>query len=292
MNTLQAHICTINTPEFGGMQKAKAEPEDASRRRSIVSYTRRSGKLDTRLERAWREYSDDYFLQVNDDTNLLGVQSQLRIDNSYLEASFGRSGPVIAEIGSGQGENIVAAAKNHPECDFIALEVYEPGIAHTMLLAGKMGLTNLKIARTNAPDFIAATAANTLNEVWTFFPDPWPKMKHHKRRLVQVDLAMDVARVLVPSGAWRLATDIDDYALHVHEILDGLLCFKNVGGLRVSLPTEHVGKGTADQASALPHDWFIESERFEGRVLTNFERKGLNAGRQIHDFTYESIPSS
>ena len=113
------------------------------------------------------------------------------------------------------------------------------------------------------------TAAGTVAEVWTFFPDPWPKKKHHKRRIVQKAMAGDIHRALATDGVWRIATDIEDYALHVHEVMDGLDGWKNLGSVTVSLPLEHVGKGNADMAADMPHADFTESERFEGRVLTN-----------------------
>ena len=125
--------------------------------------------------------------------------------------------------------------------------------------------------------------------MWTFFPDPWPKKKHHKRRIVQKAMAGDIHRALVTDGVWRIATDIEDYALHVHEVMDGLDGWKNLGSVTVSLPLEHVGKGNADMAADMPHADFTESERFEGRVLTNFEKKGLAVGRVIHDFTYQAV---
>ncbi len=78
-----------------------------------------------------------------------------------------------------------------------------------------------------------------------FFPDPWPKKKHHKRRIVQKAMAGDIHRALVTDGVWRIATDIEDYALHVHEVMDGLDGWKNLGSVTVSLPLEHVGKGNA-----------------------------------------------
>ena len=173
--------------------------------------------------------------------------------------------------------------------NFLALEVYDPGVAHTMLLAGKQGLGNLRIAQVNAPELFKVMADGVVAEVWTYFPDPWPKMRHHKRRIVQPALAGEIHRALVPGGLWRIATDIEDYALHVHEVMDAMPGFENVGGLTVSLPTEHVGKGNADEAAGLPHADFVESPRFEGRVLTNFERKGLQAGRVIHDFAYRAV---
>ena len=256
--------------------------------RKVMSFVRRSARLDERLQRAWDTYADRYLLDVAAGEGSLAVRDDVRIDAATIRDTWGNDHPLIIEIGSGQGENIVAAAETHPELNFLALEVYDPGVAHTLLLAGKRDLHNLRIAQVNAPELIAACADGALAEVWTFFPDPWPKMRHHKRRIVQVELAADVRRALVPGGVWRIATDIEDYALHVHEVMDGLDGFANAGGMTVSLPTEHVGKGNAEDAAGLPHADFTESERFAGRVLTNFERKGLAAGRVIHDFTYRT----
>ncbi|AKV55565.1 tRNA (guanine(46)-N(7))-methyltransferase TrmB [Bifidobacterium actinocoloniiforme] len=258
-------------------------------RRTIVSFMRRSGKLDARLARAWSEHSAAYLLKLDQAPAGLGVDPGLTVDRGFLETAFGRRAPLTLEIGSGQGENVVAAAADHPERDYLALEVYEPGLAHTMLLAGKQGLSNLRLARTNATEFISAAGPGALDEAWTFFPDPWPKMKHHKRRLIQPALAADLARALTPGGLWRIATDIDDYALHVHEVMDADPAWRNLGDERVSLAIEHVGKGTAERAAALPHADFLESTRFPGRILTNFERKGLVAGRAIHDLTYQVV---
>ncbi len=254
--------------------------------RAILSFVRRSARLDARLEKAKQRYSGAYLLCIADGDGSLRVKSDLCVDSQWIEANWGNANPLIVEIGSGQGENIVAAAAANPNTNFLALEVYDPGVAHTMLLAGKQDLHNLRIAQVNAPDFLAACKSGVLAEVWTFFPDPWPKMRHHKRRIVQPSLAKSVHNALVSGGVWRIATDIEDYALHVHEVMDSLACFENDGDLRVSLPTEHVGKGNAQDAADLPHADFVESRRFDGRVLTNFERKGLEAGRVIHDFAY------
>ena len=106
---------------------------------------------------------------------------------------------------------------------------------------------------------------------------------------MQPELAASVRHALADGGVWRIATDIEDYALHVHEVMDGIAGFENAGGLTVSLPTGHVGKGNAELAADMPHADFAESERFGGRVLTNFEKKGLAAGRTIHDFTYRAV---
>lgn len=259
-----------------------------SANRVILSFVRRSARLDSRLERAKERYSSQYLLNISDKDGSLRCMPGLRINSEWIFKNWGNNNPLIVEIGSGQGENIVAAAAANPDTNFLALEVYDPGVAHTMLLAGKQDLHNIRIAQVNAPDFLAACDSKVVSEVWTFFPDPWPKMRHHKRRIVQKALADSVNHALVDGGAWRIATDIEDYALHVHEIMDSRNDFVNVGDSRVSLPTEHVGKGNAEDAAVLPHDEFLESHRFDGRVLTNFERKGIDAGRFIHDFTYVS----
>ncbi|KFI79400.1 tRNA (guanosine(46)-N7)-methyltransferase TrmB [Bifidobacterium pseudolongum] len=257
--------------------------------RKVLSFVRRSPRLDDRLQRAWNNYAHDYLLsEINAGEGSLDPRADFTLDAAYARRVWGNTNPLIVEIGSGQGENVAAAAEAHPGLNFLALEVYDPGVAHTLLLAGKRGLRNLRVAQVNAPEFMKAVASGAVSEVWTFFPDPWPKMKHHKRRIVQPELAADVRRALADGGVWRIATDIEDYALHVHEVMDGRDDFTNAGTLTVSLPTEHVGKGNAADAAGLPHADFTESERFEGRVLTNFEKKGLNAGRVIHDFTYRT----
>ena len=255
----------------------------------VLSFVRRSGRLDARLQRAWDTYAGTYLLPLNAAEGSLDIRDDWRLTREWIHDTWGNDHPLIIEIGTGQGENIVAAAAQHPQTNYLALEVYDPGVAHTMLRAGKQQLGNLRIAQINAPELFAKADAATVSEVWTFFPDPWPKMKHHKRRIVQPALAVAIHRALVPGGMWRIATDIEDYALHVHEVMDGRTDFRNTGGLTVSLPTGHVGKGNAYLAQDMPHADFTESSRFEGRVLTNFEKKGLDAGRVIHNFAYQTI---
>ena len=255
----------------------------------VLSFVRRSGRLDARLQRAWDTYAGTYLLPLNAAEGSLDIRDDWRLTREWIHDTWGNTHPLVIEIGTGQGENIVAAAAQHPQTNYLALEVYDPGVAHTMLRAGKQQLGNLRIAQINAPELFAKADAATVSEVWTFFPDPWPKMKHHKRRIVQPALAVAIHRALVAGGLWRISTDIEDYALHVHEVMDGRTDFRNTGGLTVSLPTGHVGKGNAYLAQDMPHADFTESSRFEGRVLTNFEKKGLDAGRVIHNFAYQTI---
>ncbi|MBT1175118.1 tRNA (guanosine(46)-N7)-methyltransferase TrmB [Bifidobacterium sp. LC6] len=255
----------------------------------VLSFVRRSARLDTRLQRAWDNYADTYLLDIAAGNARLDVREDFRLTKDFITSTWGNNNPLIVEIGTGQGENVVAAAAAHPDTNFLALEVYDPGVAHTLLLAGKQQLTNIRIAQVNAAELFKVTEPGAIAEVWTFFPDPWPKKKHHKRRIVQPELAGNIHSALVSGGVWRIATDIEDYALHVHEVMDQLAGWKNIGTITASLPLEHVGKGNADLAADMPHADFPESERFAGRVLTNFEKKGLDAGRVIHDFTYRAV---
>lgn len=272
-------------------QRSDHELERA--RRTIVSFVRRSTKLTPKLQKAWDRYASRYVLAIPhaDPKRDLSVDPRFRFDRAYLIQQWGNANPLTVEIGTGQGENIAAAAAKHPDRNYLAVEVYAQGIAHTLHRIGEQHLTNLRIAEVNAPElFETAFASGLLDEVWTWFPDPWPKMKHHKRRIVQAPLADAIYRCLKPQGLWRIATDIDDYALHIHEVMDDRAGWINLGGKTVSLATQHVGKGDVDEAREMPHADFRESPRFAGRVITSFEHKGLEKGHTVHDFAYQKVP--
>lgn len=260
--------------------------------RGIVSFVRRGGRLTPKLQKAWDEQGSRFLLDLPRDPQgrSLSVDPSLVIDEDYVARHWGNGHPLIVEVGTGQGENIAAAAQAHPELNFLALEVFEQGIAHLLHRLGEAGTTNVRIGEANAPLLFAHNFSDgLLEEAWVWFPDPWPKMRHHKRRIVQPVFATDVRRCLRKGGLLRIATDIDDYALHVHEVMDPAPGWENTGAKQVSLATEHVGKGDADQAAGMPHALFTESERFEGRVLTSFEKKGLAKGHTIHDFAYRAV---
>ena len=181
------------------------------------------------------------------------------VDPSFeldVTATFGRSAPVIVEIGSGRGEALIAAAKAQPEVNFLGLEVYRPGVAQTLVAMRHVGVDNVRLAIVNAPEaFATMLAPESVHELRTWFPDPWHKARHHKRRLITIGFTELVARVLEPTGVWRIATDWDDYAEWIDDVLT---TSPFVVGGRVP--------------------------RFDGRVETRFERKGVAAGRAIHDF--------
>lgn len=218
-----------------------------------VSFIRRGGRLSERQQAAWDELADTHVIDVPRAGPSTSVHPEFRLDPS---ATFGRSAPLIVEIGSGRGDALVAAAAAHPDIDFLGFEVYIPGVAQTLVAMRRDAVDNVRMAVVNAPEALTSMLPeSSVREVRTWFPDPWHKARHHKRRLITVGFTEVVARVLEPQGIWRIATDWDDYATWITETLDA---------------SPFVDGGPA--------------ERFAGRPLTRFERKGLAAGRVIHDF--------
>ena len=129
---------------------------------------------------------------------------------------FGRKAPLVLEIGSGMGETTAAMAKDHPEIDFVAVEVHGPGVGSLLNRIAAEQLTNLRVIRHDALEVLEHMVADeTLAALHLFFPDPWPKKRHHKRRLVQPEFAALAARKLAPGGVVHAATDWPDYAQHM-----------------------------------------------------------------------------
>ena len=211
-------------------------------------------------ERAWAELAPRFVLTVERDAAATSVRPGTAVDPV---AVWGRDVPLVIEIGSGQGHAIVHAAASAPERSFLAIEVFRAGLARTMLDAEKAGLQNLRLVEANAPEVLQhLVPAASASEIWVFFPDPWHKNKHTKRRLVVAEFATIAAGALRDGGTLRLATDWEDYALQMRDVLDDAPEF----------------------ARAFEGEW---AERFDGRVLTAFERKGARVGRPIRDLSYQ-----
>lgn len=229
-------------------------PIDPRFHRDVVSFIRRGGRLTERQQSAWDELADDYVLDIPRSVSSTSVHPDFRLD---LAEVFGRAAPVVAEIGSGQGEALVHAAKAHPQTDFLGLEVYLPGVAQTLVTMRTEGVRNIRLVVVNATQALATMLPeSSLDEVRIWFPDPWHKTRHRKRRLVTDDFVPLVARVLRPGGWWRLATDWQDYAEQMREVLSDAESFDFSGS------------------------W---SERFAGRPVTKFEARGVANGRVIRD---------
>lgn len=252
-----------------------------------VSFVRRGTRLQGRRQQAWDEHADAFVVDVPRHVADTSVHPDYVFDAAE---EFGRTAPLTVEIGSGLGEAIVAAAEANPERDFLAVEVYRPGLANTLLRIGQRGLTNVRVVQANAPEVLGSMLpAGSVDELWVFFPDPWHKTKHHKRRMVKDSFAELAARVLAPGGTWRLATDWSGYAQQMRDVVASSPAFSNAHDGERSGAASPL---TAAWSSGVDCEPIQEQDeaggwapRFEGRVLTSFENKALRAGRVIFDIT-------
>jgi tRNA (guanine-N7-)-methyltransferase len=175
---------------------------------------------------------------------------------------FGRDAPLVIEIGFGNGENLAAQAQQHPDTNYIGLEVHRPGVGALLQAADEQGLSNLRVSSNDALHFLCDQIPPACADVvQIFFPDPWPKKRHHKRRIVR-DQALDlVSRCLQPGGVLLLATDWDNYAEQMMEVMSAHTSFDNRHGVGEFAPR-------AD------------------RVLTRFEKRAHRLGHSIHDLAF------
>lgn len=212
-------------------------------------------------QKAWERHASEFVVNVPAGELPLTIAAGARVD---WDAVFGRSAPRIVEIGSGVGDSLVPMAAARPEVDFVAFEVFRPAVASTLGRIGRAGITNVRIVLVDGARGLQQLFDDaSLTEVWTFFADPWHKVRHHKRRLVTPAFADLVAPKLVPGGKWRLATDWEDYAQWQRESVDAHGQLANV------------------------HDGW--APRWEQRPVSKYEQRGLDAGRAIHDLSYERV---
>ena len=199
----------------GGAAPAQAGGRD---RRTIRSYVLRQGRLTTgqakALERYWPEYGVD--------------SSPVELD---LDRLFGRVAPRVLDIGTGMGETLVELARLNPGNDYLAVEVHRPGVGNLLRLAAGRGLTNIRVIRHDVMDVLKhQLGQQCLDEVYLFFPDPWPKKRHHKRRLVQPAFLDLLKARLKQHARLFLASDWEDMARHMLEICDADSGLANLAG--------------------------------------------------------------
>lgn len=229
--------------------------------REVVSFVRRSGRMNDSQQRAWERHQD-WVIEVPTRGLSTSVAPDAAVD---WAGEFGRTAPLVVEVGGGTGHLIAAQASQHPEWNLIGFEVHQPSVANTLSRLGRAGVDNVRLVVANATEALDVLFdLASISELWTFFPDPWQKARHHKRRLVTSDFADLVASRLAPGGLWRLATDWADYATWIGEVLDPHPAFVN----------EHGGP----------------APRWAGRPVTKFEGRALAAGRPVTDFTYRRLP--
>ncbi len=216
--------------------------------REVLSYSRRGSRFTPSQAEAWEAYAEEWVIpdEAVDDPTF------------SLHDWFGRAAPLVVEIGPGVGEATGVLAAARPDHDVLALEVWRPGVASALAEVAAAGARNVRFCAIDAAWSLEhLVGPGALAELWTFFPDPWPKTRHHKRRLVNGPFASLAASRLVPGGTWRLATDWADYAEQMREVLDAEPQLE--GGV-------------------VP--------RWSERPVTKFERKGVEVGRSITDLCY------
>ncbi|WP_455380255.1 tRNA (guanosine(46)-N7)-methyltransferase TrmB [Acidihalobacter prosperus] len=221
--------------------------KDSTTRHRIRSFVRREGRLTPGQQRA---------------IDSLGPQYLLKTDKSLLDAPklFNRQAPITLEIGFGDGQSLSCQAKEHPERDFVGIEVHRPGVGRLLQLIEQENLTNVRIFNADAVEVLETKIPDgSLNTVQIFFPDPWHKKRHHKRRIIQSDFVALLARKLEPNGRLHLATDWEDYALHMTEVIDSSGLFMN---------RQQWGTGNGN------------------RPPTKFEQRGKLKGHGIYDIIY------
>ena len=227
-----------------------APPDPSLRERSIRSFVLRQGRATPAQRRAfeqhWPRFGLDYTGAPRD-----------------FDAAFGRQAPRVIEIGFGNGEQVAFAAAREPGRDIIGVEVHGPGVGRLLNVLADEALGNVRIYQHDAVEVLKHEIADgALAEVRIYFPDPWHKKRHHKRRLVNPEFVRLLCARLAPGGLLHLATDWEDYARQMWEVLDAEPCLENVAGAGAAVP------------------------RPEWRRQTHFETRGQRLGHGVWDLLY------
>ncbi|MBR5950109.1 MAG: tRNA (guanine(46)-N(7))-methyltransferase TrmB [Actinomycetaceae bacterium] len=256
----------------------------------------RGSRLGKKYEELVDRYACDYMLDVPRAESPTSLASDAGVN---LAEAFGREAPLAIEIGPGSGEQCVSWALEHPDWNVLAIEAWAPGAARCLARIVREKAENVRIleadaaqalpvlfglksAGENSPEKIATYGAEIdaehpgaanerAQEIWTFFPDPWRKKRHHKRRLVNPTFAGIVAGCLADGGVWRLATDWDNYAWQMRNVIEESPYFEN----------PYVGERRDENDDEPERGGF--APRWEGRIMTRFEQRGIDAGRTVHD---------
>ena len=219
----------------------------------IRSFVRRQGRLTPGQRRAldqqWSQFGID--------------QTDQRID---LDTLFGRSAPHILEIGFGNGESLLQIALAHPENDYLGIEVHRPGVGHLLKRMADKDVNNIRVMCADAVEVLEQQIADeSLDAVYLFFPDPWHKKRHHKRRQVRPEWAQLIRRKLKIGGRLHMATDWHNYAEHMLEVMGSAEGYRN----------------TSESGDYVT--------RPDYRPLTKFERRGQRLGHGVWDLVFERI---
>jgi len=228
--------------------------DDDVKARRIRSFVRRAGRLTASQKQALEELWPDYGIEFSKQALV-------------LDEVFGRVARRVLEIGFGNGETLVEQAKNDPARDYLGIEVHDPGVGHCLIAANHAEVLNLRLINHDAIEVLEAQIpSSALQRINLYFPDPWPKKRHHKRRIVQPSFLALCADRLEAGGSLHIATDWANYAEHIDEVLAASPLFT------CAERREHSG------------------DRPLYRPGTKFERRGLRKGHQIWDWRFDRAP--
>jgi len=223
---------------------------EAEKRRTVRSFVLRAGRMTTAQDKAYLTLWEEYGLQCQHN----------RLD---LNAAFGRTAPLVLEIGFGMGDSLLEQAINEPERNFLGVEVHKPGVGRLMNEAKKAGVQNLRVLCEDAVEVLSdGLAPQSLAGVQIYFPDPWHKKRHHKRRLIQTPFIDLLANRVELGGFCHLATDWAPYAHWMLELFSQRAAWEN----------------TSPDATFVP--------RPDRRPLTKFELRGERLGHEVFDLVY------
>lgn len=245
-------------------------PDASQRFRGIQTFMKRKTHVGKRAEMGLTSDYRDFYLQKN----MADIQAMAIDDITDLRAHFAHpEHPLTLEIGFGMGSSLVEMAKHDPNRNFVGIEVHEAGLGNCAFLAKEHGLTNLKLISGDAISLLKQLPAEHIDTVQLYFPDPWQKKRHYKRRFVTAERMATVERALKVGGMFHAATDWEHYAHWMIEVMDSLASFENVAG-KTLVEGKEIG-------AFLPRPDF--------RPLTKFEKRGIDEGRAIFDVMYRKI---
>ena len=240
-------------PEQPNTEPQNEELQENKYLRRIRSFVLREGRLTKGQQR-----SLDLFWPT------MGLEYQATPYD--MKAVFGREAELVLEIGFGMGKSLVQMAKAAPDKDFIGIEVHKPGVGACLGEAETEGVKNLRLFEHDAIEILNDSIAdNSLSTVQLFFPDPWHKKRHHKRRIVQAEFAQLLRRKLKVGGVFHMATDWENYAEHMLEVMTAAEGYSNLSETNDYVP------------------------RPEHRPLTKFENRGVNLGHGVWDLMFKKV---
>ncbi|WP_201625216.1 tRNA (guanosine(46)-N7)-methyltransferase TrmB [Psychrobacter immobilis] len=237
------------------------EPTEGKHIRIVNTFMKRRTHMNKNAELALTAPEFAHYLVNNSfgDGNLDGI-NDLRV--LFADSPNGSDAPLTVEIGFGLGDSFIEMAAAEPTRNFVGVEVHEPGIGKCAYMAGTQDLTNVKIINGDAIQLLKQLPENHIDRIQLYFPDPWQKKRHYKRRFVSLERMAIVTRSLKQGGWFHTATDWEHYAFWMVEVLDGF------AGL-----TNQAGAGNF-------------TDRPDFRPMTKFERRGLERGHGVWDLIY------